>query len=439
MFFAVVALSASAAATPDRVYIVGDFNDWALPEADDAHGALALEKSSDANDIFAGDVTIPAGALSFKMFYFDPASNEGILLGSQAGQFALCADEAGQGAEVTLEYHKAYSDDAPTIVNWTGGTLNISYAYKSKRGNATVRWTDAPVNTFTSSMWLIADTEFGQFAGQPSVSESDPNIITYEFVVNSLKKIYLSPSAEPADSDIKWGFYDAFNPAYYNQGVLVPNGNCLEFPENQTVLFTLEVNIKNHSYTYHGARIIRPITSIENIYLVGNITNWMSPIMGNEDFYNDFKLERVAPAVFEGTFEFVGLEGDWETPSSQFRFFMELDGWDSSSQLGSGYEDFRMVPINLDLGPYNGYYFMGGKSNWCIVDLWEPKTVTLLVNLNTQEVTFADVQNGVSDVKADAVQGEVRWFNLQGQPVANPTNGIFIKAHGSTVSKVFVP
>jgi hypothetical protein len=45
---------------------------------------------------------------------------------------------------------------------------------------------------------------------------------------------------------------------------------------------------------------------------------------------------------------------------------------------------------------------------------------------------------GVEGVAADAIAAPVEYFNLQGQRVANPTEGIFIRRQGNKVTKVVV-
>lgn len=44
---------------------------------------------------------------------------------------------------------------------------------------------------------------------------------------------------------------------------------------------------------------------------------------------------------------------------------------------------------------------------------------------------------GVDDISAD-VNGQARYFNLQGMPVANPTSGIYIRVIGDTATKVCI-
>lgn len=54
-------------------------------------------------------------------------------------------------------------------------------------------------------------------------------------------------------------------------------------------------------------------------------------------------------------------------------------------------------------------------------------------------VSATGVITGVEDVEADAdINAPVEYFNLQGQPVANPANGIYIRRQGSKVAKVII-
>lgn len=54
-------------------------------------------------------------------------------------------------------------------------------------------------------------------------------------------------------------------------------------------------------------------------------------------------------------------------------------------------------------------------------------------------VSATGVITGVEGVEADAdINAPVEYFNLQGQPVANPANGIYIRRQGSKVAKVII-
>jgi hypothetical protein len=49
-----------------------------------------------------------------------------------------------------------------------------------------------------------------------------------------------------------------------------------------------------------------------------------------------------------------------------------------------------------------------------------------------------DSQSGVAAIATDNVNAPVVYYNLQGQRVANPENGLFIRVQGSKVEKVAI-
>lgn len=61
-----------------------------------------------------------------------------------------------------------------------------------------------------------------------------------------------------------------------------------------------------------------------------------------------------------------------------------------------------------------------------------------LVPQLTVTYTKKDIDTGVDEVTADNANAPVEFFNLQGVRVENPTNGLYIKRQGNTVTKVLV-
>lgn len=66
---------------------------------------------------------------------------------------------------------------------------------------------------------------------------------------------------------------------------------------------------------------------------------------------------------------------------------------------------------------------------------WENPTFTLTVgDTVTLKVTVGE--SGVEAIEADAAKGEAVYFNLQGQRVANPENGLYIRLQDGKATKV---
>ncbi|MDE5979739.1 MAG: hypothetical protein K2L39_06540 [Muribaculaceae bacterium] len=66
---------------------------------------------------------------------------------------------------------------------------------------------------------------------------------------------------------------------------------------------------------------------------------------------------------------------------------------------------------------------------------WEDPTFTLTVG-DTVTLKVTTGEAGVEAIEADALTGEAVYYNLQGQRVANPENGLFIRLQGGKATKV---
>ena len=63
-----------APAMAKEMWVIGDFNDWKLPEGDNANGALSFPMTT--YGVYLGGVTFPKGTHSFAVCYQDPESKE---------------------------------------------------------------------------------------------------------------------------------------------------------------------------------------------------------------------------------------------------------------------------------------------------------------------------------------------------------------------------
>lgn len=71
---------------------------------------------------------------------------------------------------------------------------------------------------------------------------------------------------------------------------------------------------------------------------------------------------------------------------------------------------------------------------------WRGGEVTMRVSLEDMTASFAwqsPSQSGLQDV--DAPQGTPTYYNLQGQPVANPGSGIYIRVTDGVATKIRIP
>jgi len=74
--------------------------------------------------------------------------------------------------------------------------------------------------------------------------------------------------------------------------------------------------------------------------------------------------------------------------------------------------------------------------------IYKVKAVNGSATMESEPIVFGinsdGVTTGIEAIEAEAAEGEVEWFNLQGVRVENPANGLYIRRQGNTVSKVVV-
>lgn len=179
------------------------------------------------------------------------------------------------------------------------------------------------------------------------------------------------------------------------------------------------------------------------LYICGNVKNpetgmindFLSPSSANRDLYDsNFAFTKIADGVFYG--EFIISYAGVDVP--QFRFFSDLLGWIPDASLGSAYEDFYALPVNIT--PVTLPIFEGGLGNWGwdfpYYEGYNP-TVEITVDLNKMEVTLAhkrDIDTAVDEISAS--EEDATWYDLQGHRISAPSKGIYIRVTPTGTKKV---
>lgn len=425
--------------TPDKIYLVGAFNDWKKPDASSANGAIILTAPSNAemgNTTYTGEGEIPAGKAKFKIYYDEPSTGNQCFLGSTVGKFALTREEESEPAITVVQYNSEGSDTE--IMNWTGGKLKVTYNYNYARtGSAELEWDKAPLNDFPKQIYVISKTYDDRYEvfGPYDDPAYDQSYIYCSVIAENTRSICISSSATvpPSPEDV-WGPYEPLPQEYYLPNIYFEkNGNWIEYPENKQVSISLFINRLDHLVDV-VSNITDPLP--KEMYIVGTLNGFKEPSIIFEDFYKDYALKEYEEGIFSGTF----VMGDkfQSDGSVQFRLFGDLGGWSSRNQIGALYEDFSGLPIYIAAEPYVGGVYFPGQGNWILADITSPTDVTVTYNANTETIRIERDKDGVTDVEADSAV-PTRWYNLQGQPVDNPDHGVFIKAKGRQVTKVMIP
>ncbi len=98
-------------------------------------------------------------------------------------------------------------------------------------------------------------------------------------------------------------------------------------------------------------------------------------------------------------------------------------------QLASSNSTSGLTPITYD----------GANGNSMAVNLLlaQPNNVNDGIYVAGYGADNDDIQTGVEDVLGEA-DGEVMWFNLQGERIAEPSEGIVIRVQGNKVEKLYL-
>ena len=125
--------------------------------------------------------------------------------------------------------------------------------------------------------------------------------------------------------------------------------------------------------------------------------------------------------------------------------WVELIYNDVARQLNTYSGINNSIPANVVAGQTYEFSYSNNLIS-AIKSLDNINIIAYLINRKTGEVVNAAMlrsneiagNNGVEDITVSEADNDapVEFFNLQGQPVANPEGGIFIRRQGSSVSKV---
>lgn len=106
------------------------------------------------------------------------------------------------------------------------------------------------------------------------------------------------------------------------------------------------------------------------------------------------------------------------------------------------------APYSIYVNPYTGYIYATDAANYTeggYLYQWSPEGKLLgshqvYINPGHFLALNPDGETGIDDVTSDVdgADAPVEYFNLQGQRVANPGNGLYIKRQGSKATKVIL-
>lgn len=449
-----------------ELYIIGNFNSWALPTVSSANGAIKVTDyiSYTTSGIiesqqldFEKQEVISFGICQFdsntgNYSFFTPNENLPFTLYSakannNGDEFIRQGSRSMSGAWDTLNEKDKYS---MTLKDWQGGKfgLRIDIPFdESRLSECLVYAEDTPFITKPESMYYILDSD----GDKSCYNSSEFNLYDYVNASVSGKNVSIVLSSEESinpNPENCWGIEDSLeetgldNNNTHTRISIVKGGKPLSwnFPDEGTleISFDYLTSTAEINLSYVGGHF-----PADKIYVCGNVmtapdgvsNNFLTPSAGNQYEYDEYwRLEETSPGVFTGTY-YVYKDSDYTGVDAlpQFRFFKDLSGWISETSLGSAESDFYCLPVLLKGDAVTYPIYPSGLGNWgpCTSIsgedyIWNGGWVKMIVDSNTGLLTLQKVvDSGVEGIHTESEDQE-SWYNLQGMKVDHPKNGMFI-------------
>ena len=440
---------------PAKTYVIGDFNNWAVPTPSSSNGAYVLPQMANGYDrYYATDFTPAAG--SFRFVYCTLSEEDGspLFYGSNIPPFTLARYPQSPYAAADMYTYSpaAYAriEDATPIeiLNWNGsGTLDFEFFFD--RMGANVIWQGCPTVEEEVPRYAIItvgdNSPYVYDMGADGSGFVDLRDMGCEFSVLFSTENSVNPSPENV-----WGAPDAEvleNPeGVYSR--IVKGGHPYIVKGKRNIDYC-SINVRwNNKLVYVYATLTPSFVDADmvfmNGYMVGE-SGWVPPSEKYKDEFAEYQLTKTVHGIFEGTFYFPeAANNNYGEPTSQFRFFTGFRGWTSEKSIGSVTDDFYCEMVEFDSnGEYTFPLVIHGLGNWGLGTWgeggsWEGGWLKVTVNLIDNVLTLKKTENGAVDGIIDDTAAPARWFNLQGVEVQNPSNGLYIRKTSKGSTKVLV-
>lgn len=406
MVAAMCAVPAFAQEIPSELYLVGGFNNWTLPTADnfDLEKYSVKESETEAGHFITTLKDLEAGDIYLDIFDAKTDWND------QEHIFGLTTDTRGpglwDGKATTIEFQAGSAEKSVNginVCNFLGGDLTIDIDWNAK----TVSYTGSaqPVEN-PEKLYLIGGPN--NWTDTPEIpltynEETKKYETTYNFAAGALEfKIMTTP-------EIEW----SSRTTYFGVGTWI--GDDTLYKENPSISgyigqassgnfadknwqggdVKIEIDWANWAFSISADPSIlgekpEPPTPAEGLFVVGGCNGWNIDI-------STMVLAEVAPQRYTGTFDIAAGQ-------ASFRFYTELGNWGDNGSLpsiGAKANDGDNLTISLaEDATYEGQCVFG-KGNW-EDPTWAGGTIKMDVDLNSMTVAFTVIGAGVDGVAADS-------------------------------------
>lgn len=446
---------------PDKVWLIGSFNDFKLPTSGNDNGAISISKYTDQLLYMEEpSVSLPAGDVEMRLYVPELGSLSGINIGASQQIDWAPENLRLQGAESATLYRSVPNGfggvsycgqpESPrnfVLRDWSGGKIaNIAVKFHSDSperfaASFSIGSYECKEIEIPNPLYLIKE----QRGAQPELVEIEHNRVYsfdiglgkdgYSFLLTSEKSLTPDPTNCWEAIDDKIASFALHEGDYHKVGNMY-----IPFQKGSTKPMTFNTsNASGHISTYFNIFNSNIELSYNlgffngnDLYLIGSLKG--DPQNGGWNITDpSMKLEYKGEGIFTGAFPVANSE------DVEFRFYTALGDWASNS-IGSGYDDFMPEVINL---PYQGAC-VDGKGNWK-VNGFTGETLYVQVDLKNMKVLFDDEPlGGIADAVAEAglsVDGltvssadgsAIEMYDLYGRRIASgpavqaPARGLYI-------------
>lgn len=401
IYFFLMAMMVAFAADAVDYYLIGGFNNWQTKDA-----KCLFTAQSDGTYVLDYEGTLSSG---FKV-NDGTWSNNDVNFGSNGSELVFGEPYSYAVGGMTGNINTSGNIENPHIVlDLNAATITVSgqvvasenvYAIKGNIFTGTTAW-ESKTMTLTNGKWVLNDVECS--AGSFGVQQND----------------------KATGAQTGWIFSGNGSAVTLNTAMA-----CVAEGTGDGINWTLAAGTYSFSFDATAMTLTitgegggddpQPGTSTlpEKLYLVGVATNWAvdeAMLMTKVD--NVYTLNCMCPEgewkIWDGTWDWSFGPGDVTAPEAG----VAADAWfDTPSNFNLDETAFAGKEIIINFTAVEGSY---------VKDSSVPSIITITID--------------TSDVQEVAVaEGEAVYFNLQGQKVANPENGIYVKVVDGKASKVLV-
>lgn len=439
---------------PDNIYVIGEFNDWAIPSASSDNGAIKMTKADDFlkyHYYVARNTAIPSGKAQFIYYYVDPADNkakfvEGCNYTQPTGIYKLPEDNTygKYGDWNNIDFiHENLSDaraKATNIINYTGPDLSFQLDWRLEQAvpNGTIiSWENAPVNDINNLYLYIENIDTGEKSLVAPDDNNQWNVAFKKHITGNVRIWLTESNTLPIEN--KWGTYSdtdsSFKYGTIDYTYCIPDGKPITMNLGNSYGHIFMIFTKgSHQIYFHSSPA--EYYNAEKLYVIGYLSEWRPPIENYASFFPT--LERVSDGIYEGTVNFPSTSG-MSLTDPQFRLHYKLNDWGNPGSIGVSYDESNPVNISFTDSQYSSTIITDAKGNWRLPEWKIDGDIKLHVDFNTMTMTLTNLSpNSVKEIESKDMNAPVLYFNLQGQRVINPSNGIFIRVQGAKSEKVIL-